>query len=64
MSNSGRACDSFAGLGRFCLLSKGSATIGGVALQAVRLSYVGEAGWEMTCAAADAPALFDAEAEA
>jgi 4-methylaminobutanoate oxidase (formaldehyde-forming) len=35
-------------------------TIAGVQTRAVRLSYVGEAGWELTCAAGDAAALFDA----
>ena len=34
--------------------------VAGVAVRAVRLSYVGEAGWELTCAAADAPRLYDA----
>lgn len=32
--------------------------IGEVRARAARLSYVGEAGWELTCAAADAPRLF------
>lgn len=32
--------------------------IGGLMVRAARLSYVGEAGWELTCAAADASALF------
>ena len=32
--------------------------IGDVAVRAARLSYVGEAGWELTCAAGDARALF------
>ena len=32
--------------------------IGTVAVRAARLSYVGEAGWELTCAASDAGALF------
>lgn len=36
------------------------AEIAGVPLRAVRLSYVGEAGWEMTCRAADASRLYEA----
>ncbi|MFT5448434.1 MAG: glycine cleavage system aminomethyltransferase T/glycine [Gammaproteobacteria bacterium] len=35
-------------------------SIAGVKVRAARLSYVGEAGWELTCAASDAVALFDA----
>ncbi|WP_425405295.1 GcvT family protein [Hwanghaeella sp.] len=31
--------------------------IGGISVEAARLSYVGEAGWDLTCAAKDAPAL-------
>ena len=31
-----------------------------VSVRAARLSYVGEAGWELTCAASDAPRLFAA----
>ena len=38
----------------------GSATLAGLAVEAVRMSYVGEAGWELTCAAADAQALYAA----
>ncbi len=34
--------------------------IAGVAVRAVRLSFVGEAGWEMTCRAADAEKLYRA----
>ena len=34
--------------------------IGEVSVRAARLSYVGEAGWELTCAASDAPRLFAA----
>ena len=34
--------------------------IGEVSIRAARLSYVGEAGWELTCAATDAPRLFAA----
>ena len=33
--------------------------IGGIEVLAVRLSYVGEAGWEITVPAADAPRLYD-----
>ena len=40
------------------------ARIAGIVVRAVRLSYVGEAGWEITCAAADANALHDALVEA
>jgi len=36
------------------------AEIAGVATRAVRLSYVGEPGWEITCAAEDAAGLLDA----
>jgi glycine cleavage system aminomethyltransferase T/glycine/D-amino acid oxidase-like deaminating enzyme len=42
----------------------GSSEIGGVPVEAVRLSYVGEAGWEMTCTANQAGLLFDALSEA
>lgn len=38
----------------------GMATLAGIALRGARLSYVGEAGWELTVAAADAPALYAA----
>ena len=34
--------------------------VAGVSVRAARLSYVGEAGWEMTCRAAEAPRLYDA----
>ena len=34
--------------------------IGDAGVRAARLSYVGEAGWELTCAAGDAPRLFAA----
>jgi 4-methylaminobutanoate oxidase (formaldehyde-forming) len=40
------------------------AELAGVPVRAARLSYVGEAGWEMTCRAADAGRLYDAMAEA
>lgn len=36
-----------------------SCFIEGIAVEAVRLSYVGEAGWELTCAARDALSLYD-----
>jgi len=36
------------------------AQIGGITTRAVRLSYVGEPGWEITCAAGDATTLLDA----
>ncbi|RMF36334.1 MAG: FAD-dependent oxidoreductase [Alphaproteobacteria bacterium] len=38
----------------------GSARIAGRAVQAVRMSYVGEAGWEIACRAADASAVYAA----
>ena len=38
----------------------GPATLAGCQVRAARLSYVGEAGWEITCRAADAPALYGA----
>jgi 4-methylaminobutanoate oxidase (formaldehyde-forming) len=48
---------------RYC-----DARIAGVDVQAVRLSYVGEAGWEISCDSRDAPrllqALLDADARA
>jgi 4-methylaminobutanoate oxidase (formaldehyde-forming) len=42
----------------------GEATIADVTVRAVRLSYVGEAGWEMTCKVEDAEKLYDALREA
>jgi 4-methylaminobutanoate oxidase (formaldehyde-forming) len=42
----------------------GEAEIGGVPVRAARLSYIGEAGWELTCRAGDAPKLFAALHEA
>lgn len=42
----------------------GEGTVAGVAVRAARLSYVGEDGWELTLAAADAPALWAALREA
>jgi 4-methylaminobutanoate oxidase (formaldehyde-forming) len=44
---------------RFC-----DARIGGIDVQAVRLSYVGEAGWEISCASKDAGSLLDLLLEA
>ena len=38
----------------------GESRVAGVPVRAARLSYVGEAGWEITCPAARAPALYDA----
>ena len=38
----------------------GAAEIAGKPVRGVRLSYVGEAGWEITCKAAYAPAVYDA----
>lgn len=38
----------------------GSAELAGVPVTAVRLSYVGEAGWEITCKATDATRVYDA----
>lgn len=36
------------------------AEVAGVSVRAARLSYVGEAGWELTCKVADTPTLYDA----
>ena len=36
------------------------AQLAGIEVEAVRLSFVGEAGWELTCRKQDAPALFGA----
>jgi len=44
-------------LGYFCWCT---ASIAGIPVQAARLSYVGEAGWELTCESTQAEALFDA----
>lgn len=38
----------------------GEIDIAGVPVRAVRMSYVGEAGWELTCSASQAAALYDA----
>ena len=35
-------------------------SVGGIAVTAVRISYAGEMGWELTCAAADGEAMWDA----
>jgi 4-methylaminobutanoate oxidase (formaldehyde-forming) len=43
-------------LGRFC---HAEAEVAGVRVRAVRISYVGEPGWELTCPAASAPVLWD-----
>ena len=42
----------------------GELEIAGVEARAVRLSFVGEAGWEITCRAADAPLLYRSMVEA
>ncbi len=42
----------------------GAAEIAGVPVRGARLSYVGEAGWEITCRAADAAAVYAALYEA
>ncbi|MEM7743578.1 MAG: FAD-dependent oxidoreductase [Pseudomonadota bacterium] len=42
----------------------GPATVAGIAVTATRLSYVGEAGWEITCAATDATRLWEALVQA
>ena len=44
-------------LGYFCA---GAATVAGCNVTGVRLSYVGEAGWEVTCKAAEAVRVYDA----
>jgi 4-methylaminobutanoate oxidase (formaldehyde-forming) len=44
-------------LGFFCC---GEAQIAGIPVHAVRLSYVGEAGWELCCKVNNAESLFDA----
>ncbi len=53
-----------AGLNELCYFQHASAEIGGVPVEAVRLSYVGEAGWELTCAANHAGVLFNALSDA
>ncbi len=40
------------------------AILAGLPVRAARVSYVGEAGWEITCRAEDAPAIFAALADA
>jgi len=47
-------------LNRLDYFRAGAAQLAGVRVLGVRLSYVGEAGWELSCAAADAERLFDA----
>ena len=42
----------------------GCAEIAGCPVRAARLSYVGEAGWELTCRADDAPAIYAALTDA
>jgi len=64
-----KAVDCAAALGGSTLVKLGyfrhaEAELAGIPLRAVRLSYVGEAGWEITCRAAHAEALYDALAEA
>ncbi|MEQ9257893.1 MAG: FAD-dependent oxidoreductase [Roseovarius sp.] len=44
----------------FPWLSVREITVAGVALRALRVSYIGEAGWELHAPAAEMPALFDA----
>jgi dimethylglycine dehydrogenase len=44
----------------FPWLSVREITVAGIPVRALRVSYVGEAGWELHAAAADLPALFDA----
>ena len=53
--------EALAGLGYF---RHAEVTLAGIACRAARLSYVGEAGWEIACAVADATALYDAMAAA
>jgi 4-methylaminobutanoate oxidase (formaldehyde-forming) len=60
-----RAADIAAALGAAELNQLGyfhcrAATIAGIPVQAVRLSYVGESGWELSCAVSAAGSLFDA----
>jgi 4-methylaminobutanoate oxidase (formaldehyde-forming) len=42
----------------------GEAELAGLPVRAVRLSYVGEAGWEISCRVSDAETLYDALVEA
>ena len=51
-------------LGEIGYFRHAEAELAGVPVRAVRLSYVGEAGWEMTCKADDAGRLYDAMVEA
>lgn len=48
----------------FPWLSVREITVAGIPVRAMRLSYVGELGWELHAPAADLPALFDALVEA
>lgn len=48
------------GMGELGYFKVGAARIAGIDVTAARLSYVGEAGWEITCAASDAKALYAA----
>jgi len=48
------------GLNTLGYFRTGTAQIGGCPVRAARLSYVGEAGWELTCRAEDAPAIYAA----
>ncbi|MCR9255000.1 MAG: FAD-dependent oxidoreductase [Alphaproteobacteria bacterium] len=52
------------GLNDIGYFAHGEAEIAGVTVRAVRLSYVGEAGWEISCPAGSAEAIFDALAAA
>ncbi len=63
------AAESAAALGGRALADIGyfrhaEAELAGIPVRAARLSYVGEAGWEIACRAAQAEALYDALAEA
>ena len=49
-----------AGLNELGYFRNGGAQIAGRPVRAARLSYVGEAGWEMTCRAGDATAVYAA----
>ena len=51
-------------LGALPYFQHADAEVAGVAVRAARVSYVGEAGWELTCAAGDATRLYDALAVA
>lgn len=51
-------------LGELGYFRTGPAEIAGHRVRAARMSYVGEAGWEITCRAGDAPAIYAALADA